>query len=170
MNILFHNMLFMKKYFAAILIASFLRVQGADLSDLEFGEIDWGEPFSIKYGVTKCNPDATGELIIPAEHNGRTVLIIDDNAFEDCAGLTRGTLPEGIEEIGFESFSGCTSLEEINFPESLIRIWRSAFEGCSSLKEAILPPDLGPGLDGIAIDYNNSVSYTHLTLPTNREV
>lgn len=49
-----------------------------------------------------------GECAVP---EGMTAL--QDNAFEDCAGLTRIVLPKSLEDAGRGTFHGCTSLMEI---------------------------------------------------------
>ena len=88
---------------------------------------------NASYCLTHCDASATGELEIPATHNGYPVTQIGDFAFSECAGLTAITIPEGIKTIGMGAFSGCTALTNISIPDSVTTIGIYAFDGCTSL-------------------------------------
>ena len=70
---------------------------------------------------------------IPSTYNGKPVAAIGDNAFEDCALLTKIVIPNTIESIGENAFSGCSSLESISIPNSVTNIGRYAFSYCGNL-------------------------------------
>lgn len=108
------------------------------------------------YVVSKCNSEAEGHIIIPAEVNGlpvtgidvydatpdRDYVINDDplNAFSNCDKITQITIPSSITSLDTSyTFAHCTSLEYINLPDTLEIITNGTFYGCSSLKTIIIP-------------------------------
>lgn len=68
--------------------------------------------------------------------------IICNSAFEDCKGLKRVTIPEGVEIIGSYAFSGCESLIEVILPNSLKFIGDYAFRGAFQLLRIEFPESL----------------------------
>lgn len=53
----------------------------ASESDLTFElAYDYDE---VSYAVSDCDENASGELVIPSEYNGKSVTEIDDSAFKD---------------------------------------------------------------------------------------
>lgn len=54
-------------------------------------------------------------LAIPESYNGRTVVDIADNAFENCTQLTNVVIPYSVIYIGENAFDGCTSLSSVKF-------------------------------------------------------
>jgi hypothetical protein len=121
---------------------------------------------------TEINPDGIGvtivgfkgnaaELTIPETIDGLPVTAIGKFVFDDM-GLTKLTLPEGLESIGFFAFSGNklktviiphtvtiidggafanNQLESVVLSDNLIEISSIAFEG-NKLKSIILPESL----------------------------
>ena len=73
------------------------------------------------------------DIVIPATYNGRTVTVIDDNAFDGITTLLSVQLPNTITSIGDSAFNACSKLVTANLPYSVTSIGDSAFEGCSSL-------------------------------------
>lgn len=69
-------------------------------------------------------------VVIPSTLGGVPVCAIADHAFENCTELTRVTLGEGIETIGWFAFSGCVGLEGVTLPASLSSIEYGAFLNC----------------------------------------
>jgi len=53
--------------------------------------------------ILKCSDKATGEVVIPAEIDGKAVTKIDKNAFEGCKSITSLVIPEGVTVIGGET-------------------------------------------------------------------
>lgn len=80
-----------------------------------------------------------GELVIPAEIDGKVVTSIGGWAFFDCPGLTEITIPDSVTSIGVGAFQYCTGLSEITLPDSLIFIGDYAFYGCTGLTHVTIP-------------------------------
>ena len=57
----------------------------------------------------------SGAITIPETVNGAPVRSIQDGAFQRCAGLTKLTLPAGIQNIGNDVVSGCDQLRRVVF-------------------------------------------------------
>ena len=86
------------------------------------------------YGYSK--PE--GNLVIPeiVEYEGvtYTVIVIDDNAFGECNGITSVVLPNTIKKIRSESFWYCTGISsEVIIPDQCTFIGGYAFMGCSAM-------------------------------------
>lgn len=142
------------------------------------------------------NPDwdyyvkPSGALVLPAsvEHNGNTysVTVIGASAFEDCTGLTRVSVPEGVTSIEGFAFYNCSTLDTIELPSTLTEILSQAFtytgyvrnsanrdehgllyigayliSGADSADVTVADGTLG--VAGMAFYYNHTV--TRLTLP-----
>ena len=88
--------------------------------------------------ITK-GKNLSNEVVVPEFINNLPVTKIDDNAFLNCEGITKITLPVSIEELGSSCFKGCTSLIEIEGTSNLSIIKDSTFEGCRNLS---IFPDL----------------------------
>lgn len=113
-----------------------MQASAADASVLTFADCEGGVM------VSGCDDAASGELVIPAEHDGKKVVKIGDNAFDGCTQLTKVVLPAGVTVIGSSAFEGCALLAEINFPEGLKTVADYAFFGCDSLKSVVLYPSV----------------------------
>ncbi len=87
----------------------------------------------------KCNDTTVVNAEVPEKINGKTVNMIELDAFKDNTALETVTLPSTITHIEDWAFSGCTSLKSINLPNGLERIDYQAFYGCSSLEEITIP-------------------------------
>lgn len=75
-----------------------------------------------------------GELVIPDEMFLKPVTAIAQNAFRDCAALTRIVIPEGVTDIGSGAFRDCRNLESLEIPASAEVIAApNAILGCVSL-------------------------------------
>lgn len=62
------------------------------------------------------------ELVI-----SRGVTSIGNNAFENCVGLKRATIPDSVTDIGYCAFSGCIALSSINISGVLTHLGSMAF-------------------------------------------
>ena len=62
-----------------------------------------------------------------------SVTSIGDHAFYNCDGLTSITIPDSVTSIGERAFSYCDGLTSITIPDSVTSIGRYAFRGCSGL-------------------------------------
>lgn len=85
------------------------------------------------YTVTKCEINATGELVIPATINGNPVVAIGKQAFSECKGLTRVTLPDSVHSIDGSAFYRCSKLSQVILSDNLLKVSDSAFKGCYNL-------------------------------------
>ena len=85
----------------------------------------------------------SGKLVIPStvRYYDATyyVVAIDENAFEDCTGMTSVTIPYTVTRIGEEAFDECTGLTSISIPNSVTSIEAGAFDGCKSLTSVTIP-------------------------------
>ena len=60
-------------------------------------------------------------------------------AFQECTGLKRIVIPEGVTVIEGDLFSGCENLSDVEIPNSVTSIKDCAFSGCSSLTSITIP-------------------------------
>lgn len=86
----------------------------------------------LKAEVVAKEPVYTGDIVIPAtvDYDAKTynVVRIESNAFQDCAEVTSVSLPDGLEEIGFDAFWNCSMLTSITIPSTVTTIESYAFE------------------------------------------
>ena len=87
-----------------------------------------------------------------------TVTSIWEYAFAVCFSLTSVNLPSGVRSIEDGAFLSCANLSSISIPENVACIGSRVFDSCYRIATIVVP------------DSVTTVSYTHLTLPTNREV
>ena len=107
----------------------------ASIDDLFFISIENGKA----YEVSACNKNATGDLIIPSEYNGKPVKSIGFQAFFECSELTGITIGNGITSIGEYAFTYCTGLTSVTIPDSVTDISSGAFSGCETLINITIP-------------------------------
>lgn len=68
-----------------------------------------------------------------------SVTKIADWAFEGCIGLTSITIPDSVTEIGVYAFSNCSALTSVSIGHGVTSIGERAFFGCSALTSIVLP-------------------------------
>ncbi len=104
-----------------------------------------------------------GEVVIPEQIGGKTVVEIGDGAFRGCAGLTSVTIPGCVEDIGDEAFYNCSELRMVTIYDGVSEIGDRAFGG-TALRGIYVPPsidDIGdgafsnPSLERVEVDANN---------------
>ena len=66
-------------------------------------------------------------VTIPEEIDGRPVIELGDNSFENCKSLSTIQFPDNLEVIGSFAFLGCNNLKDVQLLEGLKRIGYSAF-------------------------------------------
>jgi len=77
------------------------------------------------------NNTISGALVIPANHDGKTVTSID--RFNDCPGITSVIIPSSVTSMGGNSFVRCTGITSITIPRNVSSIGYGAFSGCNYL-------------------------------------
>ena len=94
------------------------------------------------YSVSAINKSISGDVIIPAEYNGKPVTTIAANGFKDCTSITSVTLPESITTIENMSFWGCGSLTgNLYIPAAVTSIGTYLTGGCSNLTSLVVDED-----------------------------
>lgn len=78
---------------------------------------DRDDEFEIEDGVLYKYHGTGGDIVIP-----KSVIVICDHAFEDCAGLTSVTIPPSVKLIGKDAFRNCTNLVEVDMPLSMLKL------------------------------------------------
>ena len=141
------------------------------------------------YEVSKKDNDIDGEIIIPANYNGKPVKEIAKSGFngaknftsivfganitavgESAFGATNVesiTFNDGIKNIGIGAFSHVNSLTELEIPESIESIGRQAFYYCKGLTKVNIK---GNNLKSIGTDaFNQCLNLTDLRIPSSIE-
>lgn len=113
-----------------------MTASATDTNDLTFAIYEDGVM------VVSCADNTSGSIIIPSEFNGKKVVKIADNAFENHSELTSVTIADSVREIGASAFAGCINLAEVVFSDNLEKIGADAFFACDALKTVILPDSL----------------------------
>ena len=97
---------------------------------------------SIKFS-NSSKAETTDTCIIEdeEEYEYSNLNTIPNFCFLGCTALTSVTLPNKIEEIGYEAFNGCRALSSTFCFTSSFKYLRSrAFQGCTSLTQVYFPP------------------------------
>lgn len=109
----------------------------------------------------KCiNPTSlTGNITIPSELDGKTVIQLGNEAFKGATNITGATIPSSIKEIGYSAFENCTNLSKVNLG-SIETISIDVFKGCTSLKSITIPKTLKDTGLGDSLNNSNITSIT----------
>ena len=111
------------------------------------------EVINGKVKIVRCDTAASGAVTVPASIDGKPVVSIGDGAFENCDGLTKITISDGVKYIGDYAFDGCTKVTSIELPDS-VRYIGDTFDDCRSLTSITIPK---------YADLNPIVSFYHCT-------
>ncbi len=107
------------------------------------------------YGVYECNPEATGAIIIPGEHLGLPVKVINASAFAGCTNVTSIIISEGVEIIKPTAFTGAKNLKAITLPSTIKTIGNESHKVFPSSLDGVFIDDLSAWCN---IDFYNSSS------------
>ena len=109
----------------------------------------------------KCtnSTDLTGNVKIPANIDGKTVVTLGDEAFKSAKGITEITIPNSVTEIGYSAFENCTKLNKVDLG-NITAISFSVFKGCTSLTEITIPKTLKKGSVSPCLDNPNITKIT----------
>lgn len=97
------------------------------LSACSSEKLKYEERGDFGYFVGAVNTDISGEIIVPAEYNGKPVYGLIEHAFENCKNITKVVLPEGLKTIGYYAFKGVGS-NVVVIPVSVTSISATSFE------------------------------------------
>ena len=142
------------------IFANFSVVNAADttLDLLSFTISDDGE----YYLVSAKDTSIQGEVVIPEIFDGLPVRQINSYGFKECKGITKVTLPEGIERLSTGAFMD-SGLTEIVLPSTLKYIANYVFRGCTNLKNIDIPDSvIKKGDTYYAKDSTLKMSYSHI--------
>ena len=95
--------------FVGLFALFFTNSHAADINDLTYDAT--GDTVII----TDCAEDASGDLVIPENIEGKPVATIDGYAFFGCSSLTSITIPDSVTSIGYNAFGGCKKLITVTF-------------------------------------------------------
>ncbi|MFN0130660.1 MAG: leucine-rich repeat domain-containing protein [Verrucomicrobiales bacterium] len=89
--------------------------------------------------ITDYPDNATGHVEIPLDITGKPIVVIQNNAFSGCTGVTSVTIPGSLATIGYHAFQGCTGLTKLTIAWGVTAIGAGAFSGCTGLTSVIIP-------------------------------
>jgi hypothetical protein len=101
----------------------------------------------------------TGDFVIP-----NSVTVIEERAFDNCAGLTRVIIGKNVTTIGKEAFRKCTGLTGIIIPGNVVNIDEDAFSGCRNIESITISDSINVVLRGI---FQDCADLTNVTLDNN---
>ena len=125
----------------------------------------WGDYEYIDNGdnVTITNyTGSDGDILIPSEINGKSVVSINAWTFYRCESLTSVIIPNSVTSIGEEAFYHCSSLTSAIIPNSVTSIEKGTFEYCESLASITIPNSV-TNIEKEAFRYCDSL--TSVTIP-----
>ena len=108
---------------------------------VEDGDFTFGITLDGEATIAKYRGEG-GDVEVPDTVSGKTVVGIEDYAFENSSMLRSVSFPKTLRWIGRSAFSGCTRLTKVEIPKGAKSIGERAFYGCSSLSYAVLPSTL----------------------------
>lgn len=92
-----------------------------------------------EYHIVRCVETTESQIKIPETLRGKSVTVIESNAFADCSHLSSITIPPSITDIHAKAFYNCSNLTSITIPSNVTFIGPSVFGGCSKLQSITLP-------------------------------
>ena len=83
--------------------------------------------------ITGCDVQASGNLVLPSEIDGSSVVGISTLAFNGCTSIQSVNIPDSIEVIDSQAFQGCLDLEKVILENENININKNVFDQCNKL-------------------------------------
>ena len=85
----------------------------------------------------------SGDVVIPnsVDYNGNSysVTSIEENAFNNCNGMTSIIIPNSVMTIGKYAFFACRGLDSVNIPYGVTYIGDNAFSCCDNITNISIP-------------------------------
>ena len=104
------------------------------------------------------NDETVLKLVIPKQNKeGKNIIGIADNAFNNRTKIIKLVLQDNIEEVGRSSFVGCTNLANLTLPINMTGYSYKPFEGCINIARVRFIAGKNGHTEGI--NYNTSSSY-----------
>ena len=161
----------MKKRFVSLLVAlsitlTFLPIGAVAAAPIKIGNLKYtvnADRESVTVSGTSGNPrHLTIESSISDNGTNYTVTKIGMGAFYNARNtLTEVTLPNTVDEIGYQAFFNCSKLTNVTIPEGVKTIGQTAFIGCTQLTSITIPgtiTDMDQAFSG-----NTALSHVTLT-------
>lgn len=120
------------KKIVSILLCVILMCSGMTIASFAADEMVYGSfTYTVSSGkVTIVGYPETGKgsVTIPSTIDGKTVVAIDDGAFQACTLITEVIIPDTVTSIGKYAFAYCVTLETVTIPSSVTSIGKNAFQ------------------------------------------
>lgn len=120
------------KKIISILLCVILMCSGMTIASFAADEMVSGNfTYTVSSGkVTIVGYPETGKgsVTIPSTIDGKTVVAIDDGAFQACTLITEVIIPDTVTSIGKYAFAYCVTLETVTIPSSVTSIGKNAFQ------------------------------------------
>ena len=162
----------MKKRFISLLVAlsitlTFLPIGAVAATPIKFTQgylkytvNDDGESVTVS-GTSGKPRHLTIESSISDKDKNYTVTKIAMWAFNNARNtLTEVTLPNTVDEIGYQAFFNCSNLTKVIIPEGVTKIGQAAFFGCSQLTSITIPSTI----TNMDTAFSGNTALSHVTL------
>ena len=109
----------------------------------------------------KCtNPtELKGDITVPSELQGKTVVSIGNEAFKSANNVTGVTISNSIKSIGYDAFANCEKLSKVDLGV-VTDLSFDIFKGCTSLTTLKIPKTLKKGSASPCFNNPNITSIT----------
>ncbi|MGI5873790.1 MAG: leucine-rich repeat protein [Bacillota bacterium] len=134
-----------------------LRTITVDPNNPSYSSLDGVLFNKTQTSLIRCPQNKEGKYKIP---DG--TIVIREDAFLDCTGLTSITIPDSVTSIGVYAFWGCTGLTSVTIPDSVTSIGGGVFSGCTGLTSVTIP-DSVTSIGDAAFD--GCTGLTSVTIP-----
>lgn len=162
----------MKKRFVSLLVAlsitlTFLPIGAVAAptneiiqGNLKYTVNDDGQSVTVS-GTSGSPTQLNIESSISDKDKNYTVTKIAMWAFNNARNtLTEVTLPNTVDEIGYQAFFNCSNLTKVIIPEGVRKIGQAAFYGCSQLTSITIPSTI----TNMDTAFSGNTALSHVTL------